>query len=131
MPKKIHILFSVLLLISLSWQCVAKTMIYLNFKSKQQELAATVCENKNKPKSCCEAKCYLDKELKKEDKRQSDSPSALKDKAEKHELRSGYISYDCFQNSLIQTIHTSYSGTLPENAILPVFHPPAFIELND
>lgn len=125
MAKKIQILFSVLLLISLSWQCAAKTVIYLNFKSRQKELAATVCENRNKPKSCCQAKCYLDKELKKEDKRQSDLPSAIKDKAEKHELRSGYISYTCFQNSLIQSIHFLYSGALPKKIEMPVFHPPA------
>lgn len=125
MAKKLQILFSVLLLMSLSWQCAAKTVIYLSFKSRQSELAATVCENKSKPKSCCQAKCYLEKELKKEDKRQSDLPSAMKDKAEKHELRSGYISYTCFQNSLIQSIHFLYSGTLPEKREMPVFHPPA------
>lgn len=125
MAKKIQILFSVLLLISLSWQCAAKTVIFLNFKSRQKELAATVCENRNKPKSCCQAKCYLDKELKKEDKRQSDLPSAIKDKTEKHELRSGYISYTCFQNSVIQSMHFLYSGALPQQIEIPVFHPPA------
>ncbi len=125
MAKKLHIVFSVLLLVSLSWQCAAKTVIYFNFKSKQQELAATVCENKDKPKSCCQAKCYLEKELKKEDKRQSDMPSAIKDKAEKHELRSGYISYTCFQSSVIQSMHFLYAGLLPEKREMPVFHPPA------
>ena len=120
-------MFSVLLLMSLSWQCAAKTLIYLSFKSNQTQLAATVCENKSKPKSCCAAKCYLDKELKKEDKRQADSPSALKDKSVKSELRSGTISYTCFQNSIIQSIQFSYSGTLPELIKPSVFHPPSVI----
>lgn len=127
MYKKIQIVFSVVLLMSLSWQCTAKTIIYLSFKSNQTKLAATVCENKNKPKSCCAAKCYLDKELKKEEKRQSDSPSALKDKSVKSELRSGYISYTCFQNSCIQSIRFFYSGILPETVEVPVFHPPAIV----
>ncbi len=127
MIKKVQIVFSVLLLMSLSWQCAAKTLIYLSFKSNQKELAATVCVNKNKPKSCCAAKCYLDKELKKEDKRQSDSPSALKDKSVKQELRSGFISYTCFQNSLIQSILFSYLGILPEIIGSSVFHPPSVI----
>jgi hypothetical protein len=127
MTKKIQILFSVLLLMSLSWQCAAKTVIYLSFRSNQKQLAATVCENKSKPKSCCQAKCYLDKELKKEDKRQSDSPSAIKDKTEKYELRSGYISYTCFQSSVLQSVYFLYSGTLPEITGTSVFHPPSFI----
>jgi hypothetical protein len=125
MFKKTQILFSLLLLVSLSWQCAAKTVIYLSFTSNQKALAATVCENKNKPKSCCQAKCYLDKELKKEDQRQSDTPFTIKDKAEKQELNSGYISYTCYQNSLIQLIGFRYSGMLPEKREMPVFHPPA------
>jgi hypothetical protein len=68
MKKRLHILFSLFLLISFSYQSVAKTVIYFQFKSNQKQLAETVCENKSKPKSCCAAKCYLDKELKKEDK---------------------------------------------------------------
>jgi len=31
--------------------------------SEQKELTATVCENKDKPKGCCEAKCYLEKDF--------------------------------------------------------------------
>ncbi len=79
---------------SFSWQSVAKTIIYINFKNNQKTLAATVCVNKGKPKSCCQAKCYLDKEIKKEDSRQNNLPSKLKDKIEKTELLSGFTKFD-------------------------------------
>jgi len=90
----INILFSFILLISFSWQLVAKTVIYISFKSNQKTLAETVCVNKEKPKSCCQAKCYLDKEIKKENSRQNNLPSGLKDKIEKTELFSGFEKFN-------------------------------------
>ena len=73
---------------------IVKHFIYISFKSNQKTLVATVCLNKEKPKSCCQAKCYLDKEIKKEDGRQNNLPSSLKDKIEKTELLSGYLKFD-------------------------------------
>ena len=123
--KRLQILFSLFLLISFSWQCAARSVIYLNFKFNQKELAATVCENKDKPKSCCEAKCYLEKEIKKEDKRQSDSSSPIKDKTEKSELRTGLLTF-IFAPAIIENqIITSKSGTLPDNISYSVFNPPS------
>jgi hypothetical protein len=112
------------LLLSISWQCAAKSAIFINFKLNQEELAKTVCINKNKPKSCCAAKCHLDKEIKKEDKRQSDLPSNIKDKVEKSELRSGLISFLFIQNSFIQTIIFPYNKNFSEKYTCSVFHPP-------
>lgn len=113
------------MLISFSWQCAARSVIYLNFKRNQKELASTVCENKNKPKSCCAAKCYLAKEIKKEDKRQSDSSSTLKDKAEKSELRTGLLSF-IFEPALqVKQVILSKSGVLPDNISFSIFHPPS------
>jgi len=124
LKKRLHIIFSLLLLFSISWQCTAKSAIFINFKLNQKELAKTVCENKDKPKSCCAAKCYLEKEIKKEDKRQSDLPAGIKDKVEKSELRSGLISFLFIQNSFLQTITFSYNLSLPINSLGSVFQPP-------
>lgn len=110
---------------SFSWQCAAKSIIYISFKNNQKQLAETVCENKNKPKSCCAAKCYLDKELKKEEKRQSDSSSSIKDKSEKTELRTGFITFIFFSNVLTQDYKTIYTESLPNNFLSSVFHPPS------
>lgn len=127
MKKRFHILFSFILLLSFSWQCAAKSVIFINFKLNQKELAQTVCENKDKPKSCCKAKCYLEKEIKKEDKRQSDLPASVKDKAEKSELSSGLMLFSFFQNLSLQTIVFSYNKSLPISSLDSVFHPPSII----
>jgi len=109
---------------SIGWQCVARSVIYLNFKFNQKELAATVCENKNKPKSCCAAKCYLAKQIKHEEKRQSDSSSTIKDKAEKSELRTGFITYVFNPPINVKQVMPLFSSDLPNNTSVSIFHPP-------
>ncbi len=125
MKKGLHILFSFILLISFSWQCAAKSIIFISFKSNQKQLAETVCENKNKPNSCCAAKCYLDKEIKKEEKRQSDSSSSIKDKTEKSELRTGLITFIFNPSVEIRDYKTTPIKSLPNNFLSSIFHPPS------
>ena len=125
MKKQLHIFFSFILLISFSWQCAAKSIIFLSFKNNQKQLAETVCENKNKPNSCCAAKCYLDKEIKKEEKRQSDSSPSIKDKAEKSELRSGFITFLFIPFVLSNDYKMISVKSLPNNFLSSVFHPPS------
>jgi hypothetical protein len=125
LKKRSHIIFSFLLLISFSWQCAAKSVIYLGFKYNQKELAATVCVNKNKPKSCCSAKCYLDKEIKKEDKRQSNSPSSIKEKAEKSELKTGICHFIFLTAEKNQSPINTKTHRLPISYESSVFHPPS------
>jgi hypothetical protein len=124
LKKSSQILFSILLLLSISWQCSAKTIIYFNFKINQKQLALTLCENKDKPKSCCEAKCVLDKEIKKEEKRESEIPNALKDKAEKSELISSLFTFSCFTNTLIQVVQSFYLEPIHFKIPQLIFHPP-------
>ena len=125
LKKRLHIFFSFCLLISFSWQCAAKSIIYISFKNNQKQLAETVCVNRNKPKSCCAAKCYLDKEMKKEDKRQSNSSSSIKDKAEKSELRTGFVTFIFNPFVLNQDYLMAESKSLPHNFLSSIFHPPS------
>ncbi len=127
LKKSFQIFFSTLLLLSISWQCGAKTAIYINFKYNQKELAETVCENKDVVGSCCKAKCYLDKEIKKEDKRQDNLPSTLKEKTGKTELFSGPVSFHPLPAVCIRNLEVRYTPSLPEHRVVPVFHPPALI----
>jgi hypothetical protein len=68
----------------------------------------------------------LDKELKKEDKRQSDLPSSLKDKIEKAEIFSGAITYQVYQHSVLQELTFLFSNILLESFPSIIFHPPCF-----
>lgn len=125
MKKRIQIFFSFLLLISFSWQCAAKSVIVFKFRLNQKELAQTVCENKDKPKSCCAAKCYLDKEIKKENKRESDSSSTIKDKTEKSELRTGLMTFLFITPIINQQFVPPFQSSLSFGFIPSVFHPPS------
>lgn len=127
LKRSFQIFLSTLLLLSISWQCGAKTAIYINFKRNQKELAETVCENKDVVGSCCKAKCYLDKEIEKEDKRQADLPSALKEKTGKTELFSGPVSFSPLPAVWLRKLAVRYTPSLPERRVVPVFHPPALI----
>jgi len=124
LQKKSQILISLFLLISISWQCAAKSAIYIHFKLNQDELAKTVCENKDKPKSCCAAKCQLNKEIKKEEKRQADMPGSLKDKTEKSEIFYSIASLKIYRDNLIQIIYFNYYNTYTINCAVDIFHPP-------
>ncbi|MES2133994.1 MAG: hypothetical protein V4506_16710 [Bacteroidota bacterium] len=124
MKKIVQIFFSTLLLLTISWQCSAKSIIYFNFKYNQKKLAETVCENKDKAGSCCKAKCYLEKEIKKEEKRQSDLPSSIKDKTAKSELFSGYIVFDAIPTISIQRLSSHYVAGLATQYKGSLFHPP-------
>jgi hypothetical protein len=125
LKNRLKIFFSFALLLSFSWQCSAKSILFLSFKFNQKELVATVCENKEKPKSCCEAKCYLEKEIKKEEKRESDSSSPIKDKTEKSELRTGLINFVFAPALAAKKMILSKSGNLPDDISFSIFHPPS------
>jgi len=90
-------------------------------------MAATLCENKDKVGSCCKAKCQLAKEIKKEEKRQSDLPASIKDKSAKSELLSGFISFLPFQTSFPRLMVFVYLNTPLQQYAVSVFHPPTLI----
>lgn len=65
------------------------------------------------------------KKLKKEEKRQSDSSSSIKDKAEKTELRTGFITF-LFTPLVLSNDYKMISvESLPNHFLTSVFHPPA------
>ena len=58
-----RIIASILLLALLSAN-LSGLFIYAEFKANQKSIAATLCENRDKPEMHCEGKCYLMKKLK-------------------------------------------------------------------
>lgn len=78
MKKLAIILFLFLFLL----QCGIKTIIVVGFYAQRDIISRTLCENKNKPKMHCNGKCYLNKQLKKEQKNEQDLASILKNTSE-------------------------------------------------
>jgi len=67
------------LLLALLSSILAKLFVYAEFKSNQAYIAATLCENRDRPELNCQGKCYLMKKLKEaEDKEKKQENQAQK-----------------------------------------------------
>ena len=80
-----RVLMSILLMLLLGWQCLAKVGIVAWYELNKEYVAKYLCENKNKPELKCCGKCYLQKKLNKVTDVQSTSPKAP-NKTEKYEV---------------------------------------------
>lgn len=123
---------ALILMLCLSCQLVLKLSIVAWFEINQEYIAATLCENKNKPELVCCGKCVLTKELKKADDVEQKSQNNAPSKEERTSMvvfvlpEQSEISSP-FQEiiSVIQHPKTAkHHGILAVNAI---FHPPSFI----
>lgn len=61
--KPHHFLGTLFMLAIIMGQYVFQLGFMVYFKCNQFELAERYCVNKDKPKSCCDGKCYLGKQL--------------------------------------------------------------------
>jgi hypothetical protein len=115
-----------ILLIALLVQNCSRYLIILDYQLNKDYIAKNLCENRNKPKCCCCGKCFLKKQLDKNDKEQGTSGNtSQRDKdevlfftAEKSVLfiRNGIIiKKDYTFNKTSFTLQNPYSS---------VFHPP-------
>ena len=105
-------------------QNINKIAILINFKINQEYIAENLCVNKDEPKSCCEGKCQLEKELIKEEKKEK-TPNAQNGK-EKQEtfpcvLTVKKILFYNFKPTKHSTIYIANYSLAISNSI---FHPP-------
>ena len=113
-------------LIGILGQTFSKSLIVLNFRINQQKIAATLCVNRFKPKSCCHGKCYLTKQLKTHEKSQ-DTPlnngSGFKFDVLFYSEKKTTTPYIIIQDQ--QTVYTArYLDPVTQTAIAAIFHPP-------
>jgi len=54
---------AIFLFISVSYQFAAKMGVIIWFETNRDYVAAELCENRNKPQTGCNGKCYLKKQL--------------------------------------------------------------------
>jgi hypothetical protein len=73
MPRQ---LIAFIFLTAFTMQTFSKAVVVAWFYVNQKQIAATLCENRDKPKMNCCGKCQLKKEIAKEDKQQDKAPFA-------------------------------------------------------
>jgi len=124
-----RILISILLMLTLGWQCLAKVGIVAWYELNKEYVAKYLCENKNKPELKCCGKCYLKKKLNKVTDIQSQGKKTP-NKTEKYEVTDCVIP-DSAPITNIATCEciTDYNGCSKDFYISifssSVFHPPS------
>ena len=61
-----------MLVLCIGWSQCTQVLTYLNFKINQDYIAKELCENKEVPKMNCNGKCYLAKQLAKQEKEEEE-----------------------------------------------------------
>jgi hypothetical protein len=106
-------------------QTFSKSLIVLNFKMNQKIIAATLCENRTKPKSCCLGKCYLGKQLNKDEQSQNtplNGGSGFKFEVILHSEKKTEPPHPVIND---RPLHVSrYTDPISQKVIDAVFHPP-------
>ena len=69
---------TVCLILIILLQGFVKGIIVAHYQLNKQYIAAVLCENKNQPQKHCNGKCYLNKSIKAEEKREQKIPMGTK-----------------------------------------------------
>jgi hypothetical protein len=112
-----------LLIVSLMSANFSRFFIYAGFQLNKNYIAATLCENRNKPQLHCNGRCYFMKKVKQaEDKQNTEERQAQKNLfQEANFTRSASIK---FYSVLLSVTHVpNYRIQLPQQAAA-IFQPP-------
>lgn len=106
-------------------QTFSKSLIVLNFKMNQKIIAATLCVNRTKPKTCCQGKCYLGKQLNKDENSQNtplNGGSNFKFEVVLYSEKKAETHHPVIND---KPVHVSrYTDPISQKVIDAVFHPP-------
>ena len=106
-------------------QTFSKSLIVLNFRMNQKTIAATLCENRAKPKTCCLGKCYLGKQLNKDENSQNtplNGGPSLKFEVVLYSEKKAETRFLLINE---KPVHVSrYTDPISQKVIDAVFHPP-------
>ena len=118
-------------LIGILGQTFSKSLIVLNFRMNQKNIAATKCVNRFKPKSCCHGTCYLNKQLSKDEKSQETPLNSGAGFKFEVLLFSENKSETHFIAVINKAVHQArYNDPVSQKAISSVDHPPQAIKMS-
>ncbi|HEY8897709.1 MAG TPA: hypothetical protein VIM79_22945 [Niastella sp.] len=118
--------WTIVFLIGMLGQTFSKSLIVLNFKVNQKTIASILCVNRNKPRSCCHGKCYLEKQLNKDEKSQNtplNGGSGFKFEVLLYSEKKAETRHQLVIND--KPVHVSrYIEPISQKVIGSIFHPP-------
>lgn len=116
------ILFFVLLLS----QTFGKMWIYVSFKWHQEEIAKTLCVQKEVENNTCQGSCHLKKELNKADREEQQPSKSVKEKAEILYCQYGRDTYAFFNTprNSSQSVVMPNDDSYHSSFLADIFQPP-------
>lgn len=118
--------YSITFLIILAYYFVRPVLPYVQYSLQKDYIVKNLCINRNNPHSCCQGKCYLNEQIKKNtDSSDADRPNNKK-VIDNNNLREFLLSYSILpapfesEFTLISNIHAPQST----DALTQIFVPP-------
>lgn len=106
------------------FQSASKLIILADYEINKEYISKNLCENKEKPKSTCNGKCHLAKELKKQDKKENSVPVSQKEKFEVQYFSEVLVDQTSFITFLENRNYFSYSIIPYSRYLDSIFQPP-------
>ena len=121
-------LLAIALLVSISYQFVAKMGVIAWYEINKEYVAAELCENKDKPQLQCNGKCYLKKQIDKVEDNGGEDSKNLSSKNKKTELAEYVLTMPELCNFYVAkeaaTFYDKYTSPRGAQYITSIFHPP-------
>jgi hypothetical protein len=117
--------YSILISILLLLPSFSNVFVYIEFKVNQEEIAKTLCIQKEMKDNKCNGNCYLSKQLKKEAEKENQESSNLREKQELVYTQT-ILTYTFTSNTVIEKtrIMVSQYCAKPKSVAFSIFHPP-------
>lgn len=104
-------------------QSFSRMWIVMDYQANKDFIAKVLCINKDKPKLKCEGKCYLTKQLKKEEQKEKQNPEKTGAKYEVYLTASSFVLQHAF--AAVQPVsYPSFEINYAGSRLIDIFHPP-------
>jgi hypothetical protein len=117
-------LIAFLMLLAVAGLSFSKAIALLDYQLNRNYIEKTLCENRNMPACCCHGKCFLKKQLQKDEDAGKNKFPWAKEKPEQVFFCETYPEY-LIAPFLQQKPRPGYLLKKYESTPSPVFHPPA------
>ena len=115
------------LLMAIVFSQSSKLFIYITFKVNQDYISKELCENREVPEMNCNGKCYLAKQLQKEEKKEKEEKAPVEQRVKidvlcfyKKTVRDLLVQYKLEEKSIL----SNSMDELKEGYLTKVFQPP-------
>ncbi|BDS15095.1 hypothetical protein AsAng_0058790 [Aureispira anguillae] len=129
-------IFNILLLLLITAQTTKVVVVYVAFKWNQNFIAETLCENKTRPQLKCDGKCYLKKQISKQQKEEKSPLHSKKGQSFDYFVLQEKVWFSALNCQPIKIVNSakkvcySYLDLLSRLLVVKLLRPPSSIGFN-